>query len=238
MSMNFSEFKKLIGADPLNREPETLRARQSSAEFEAAAAEAEAFEEKLQGALNIEAPTELLADIKAISRQAPIQRRWMPLAIAASMLIAVGAAGLVWKQSHQWDSVEAYVADHYSHDGSKLVAQADSPVPGQDVQRIMARLDAEADQKLLGRVTFIKFCPTPDGRGAHMVVSTDQGPMTIIFMPETQVADGNRVEFEQMHALLVSLEHGSAAIIGEKSQSVENLAPLVRESIKPGFVGA
>jgi hypothetical protein len=238
MSMNFSEFKKLIGADPLNRDPEVLRARQSSAEFEAAASEAEAFEEKLQGALSIEPPADLLADIKAISQHPPKQRRWMPLALAASMLIAVGAAGLAWKQSHQWENVEVYVADHYSHDGSKLVALAGGAVPGEEVQKIMARLDAEADQQLLGRITFIKFCPTPDGRGAHMVVSTDQGPMTIIFMPETQVDDGDRVEFDQMHALLVSLEQGSAAIIGNQSQRLENLAPLVRESLKPGFVGA
>ena len=69
MSMNFSEFKKLIGADPLNRDPETLRARNSAPEFEVAAREAEAFEEKLQAALNISAPPDLLADIKAISQQ-------------------------------------------------------------------------------------------------------------------------------------------------------------------------
>jgi hypothetical protein len=238
MSMNFSEFKKLIGADPLNRDPETLRARESSAEFEAAAAEAEVFEEKLQGALNFQPPDDLLADIKAISQETPKQRRWMPLALAASMLIAVGAAGMAWKQSHRWESVEAYVTDHYSHDGSKLVAQATSIVPGEDVQKIMARLDAVAGQKLSGRITFIKFCPTPDGRGAHMVVSTEQGPMTIIFMPETQVHDGDMIEFDRMHALLVNLEQGSAAIIGEQSQSVENLAPLVRESLKVSSVGA
>ena len=46
MSMNFSEFKKLLGADPRNSDPETLRARESGPEFEEAAAEAEAFEKK------------------------------------------------------------------------------------------------------------------------------------------------------------------------------------------------
>ena len=48
MSMNFSEFKKLIGADPWNREPETLRARNSAPEFEAAAEAAEAFEDPMR----------------------------------------------------------------------------------------------------------------------------------------------------------------------------------------------
>ena len=243
MSMNFSEFKKLIGADPWNRDPETLRARNSAPEFEAAAAEAEAFEEKLQSALHIQPPADLLEGIKSISReiesiQPAKQRSWMPLALAASLLIAVGAVGMVWKQSRQWDNVEAYLADHYSHDGDALVEQAIDIVSEQDVVKIMASLNASADQQLAGRIKFIKFCPTPEGRGAHMVVSTDQGPMTIIFMPKTRVTDGELVSFDQMHAFLVNLEHGSAAIIGKQSQAVESMEAVIRESLKTGLVGA
>ncbi|MCP4047833.1 MAG: DUF3379 domain-containing protein, partial [Gammaproteobacteria bacterium] len=85
--MNFSEFKKLIGADPLNRDSETLRARNSAPEFEAAAAEAKAFEEKLQSALLIQPPDDLLGSIKAISQQPVKRRNWIPLALAASLLI-------------------------------------------------------------------------------------------------------------------------------------------------------
>ena len=243
MSMNFSEFKKLIGADPWNRDPETLRARNSAPEFEAAAAEAEVFEEKLQSALHIQPPADLLEGIKSISReiesiQPARKRNWMPLALAASLLIAVGAVGMVWKQSRQWDNVEAYLADHYSHDGDTLVTQATDIVSEQAVVKIMASLNASADQQLAGRIKFIKFCPTPEGRGAHMVVSTDQGPMTIIFMPKTQVTDGELVRFEQMHAFLVNLEHGSAAIIGKQSQAVESMEAVIRESLKTGLVGA
>ncbi len=237
MYMNFSEFKKLIGADPLNRDSETLRARNSAPEFEDAAAEAEAFEEKLQSALLIQPPADLLDSIKTISQQPTKRRNWIPLALAASLLITVGAVTVVWKQSHQWESVEAYVADHYSHDGSKLVAQATDIVAQKDIDKIMAKLGATAGEQLSGRIKFIKFCPTPEGRGAHMVVSTDQGPMTIIFMPETQVTDGQMLEFDQMHAMLVNLEHGSAAIIGEQGQAVENLQAMVRESLKTGLVG-
>ncbi len=147
MSMNFSEFKKLMGADPGNRDPETLRARQSSPEFEAVAAEAEAFEEKLQAALRIQPPAELLSQDKGYQ---PATRRGSaagyPLALAASLLIFIGAAGLVWKQSQQWDSVEAYVADHYSHDGSRVIARTGDRVSEQDISKILARLDASADR--------------------------------------------------------------------------------------------
>ena len=238
MSMNFSEFKKLIGADPGNRDAETLLARHSAPEFETAAAEAEAFEEKLQAALNIQPPADLLDQIKNISQQPVRQRSWIPLALAASLLILVGAAGLVWKQSHQWDSVESYIADHYSQDGGTVVAMAKENISDQDIAKIFSRLDATADSELSGLIRFIKFCPTPDGRGAHMVVSTDQGLMTIIYMPKTRVTDGEMVDFDQMHALLVNLEHGSAAIIGERSQNVESLVTTLRGSLKTGLVGA
>ena len=238
MSMNFSEFKKLIGADPWNRDHETMRARHSAPEFEAAADEAEAFERKLQSALQIQAPDDLLGRIKAISQQADRKRNWIPLSLAASLLIMVGAAGFVWKQSHQWDSVEAYIADHYSHDGNKVIALADVKMSDQDVNKILARLDATADKQLSGLIRFVKYCPTPDGRGAHMVVSSDQGPITIIYMPETRVTEGQDVMFDDMHAVLVNLEHGSAAVIGERSQSVEDLVVLVRDSLKTGFVDA
>ena len=238
MSMNFSEFKKLMGADPLNRDAETLRARHSSPEFEAAATEAEAFEEKLQAAVLFNPPDDLLNQIKGISQQ-PVQRRsWIPLALAASLLVFVGAAGLVWKQSHQWDSVEDYVADHYSLDGSAVIAKAGEQLSDQDIAKILTRLDARADEQLAGLITFIKYCPTPNGRGAHMVVSTDQGPMTIIYMPEIQATDGEVVEFDQMHASLVNLEHGSAAIIGSKYQNVDSLVVMVRDSFKTGLVDA
>ena len=46
------------------------------------------------------------------------------------------------------------------------------------------------------------------------------------------------VRFDQMHASLVNLEHGSAAIIGDQSQTVESLVVMVRDSLKTGLVDA
>ena len=236
--MNFSEFKRLLGADPWNRDTETLRARNSAPEFELAAIDAENFERKLQSALNLQTPPDLLLNIKDISQQTQQKRNWMPLALAASLLVAVGAVSILWQQAHQWDSVEAYLADHYALDGTDLINRSSSGVSEQDIKNIMASLNASAGQQLSGQIKFIKFCPTPNGRGAHMVVSTANGPITIIFMPETQVIDGEMVEFDQMHAYLVNLEHGSAAIIGRSTQPIESLQAMVRSSIKTGLLGA
>lgn len=231
MSMSFPEFKELLGADPLSREPETLLARKSAPEFEQAAAEAEAFEEKLQAAMNFPLATgaltdEILAIPRTSSRRIPA---WM--AIAASLVLVAGVAGTMMDGLVQPDTVEEYVAQHFNHDGEKLLARAGAVVGADQVQEVLAGWGLEAGPELLGRVTYIRKCFTMDGLGAHMIVQTSDGPVTLIIMPKTAVTDRELVEFDGMQAHLVALGTSSAAIIGRADQSVEHFDQLVRDAI-------
>ena len=67
-------------------------------------------------------PGDLVDTIRAIPKRAGPRRTLWPVALAASFLVAVGAAGVAWQMNQGWDSVEDYVADHYRHDGDRLVA--------------------------------------------------------------------------------------------------------------------
>ncbi|MGD9021970.1 MAG: hypothetical protein PVF46_09240 [Lysobacterales bacterium] len=55
--------------------------------------------------------------------------------------------------------------------------------------------------------------------------------VTVIFMPRTDVTDGQLVSFDDMQAVLVSLERGLAAIIANANQSIENLPDLLRRAL-------
>ena len=235
MSMNFSEFKRLLGAEPHSGDPEFQRARHSSPEFEEAAAEAERFETKLEYATLIPAPDGLVEDIMAITGQPsePAKTRgWWPMALAASVLIAVGAAGFTWNMNRGWDSVEDYLVYHYRHDGEKVMAQADGGTAS-DVQAILAGLDVQASPALANIVSVIKYCPTPDGKGVHMILNTESGPVTVIYMPHTSVTDGELLAFDNVEAVLVELQSGSAAIIGPDKQLISSLSGIVQDSIIP-----
>ena len=233
--MDYSEFKRLLGADPRNQDPAFLRARASSPEFEQAAAEADRFEDLLARAVALPVPDQLLDAIRSIPQRPATRtgwrRRW-PVALAASLLIAIGAAGLTWKTTPRWDSVEDYVSDHFRHDGGVLLAQADGRV-AEDVQSFLARFDVEAIPELAGIVGVIKYCPTPDGKGVHMILNTQHGPVTMIYMPGTPVTDREHFTFDGREVLLVDLRSGSAAIIGSPAQAVSDLYALVRASIVP-----
>ena len=234
MSMNFSEFKRLLGADPLNRDPGTLHARDSGPEFERAAVEAENFERRLRSALAVNAPAdnflEGILDIPgSATGHVAARPRWF--AIAASVLIMLGIAGLSWRQAQLPKTIEKYVAVHYRFDGQDLIDRAQPGFDAKTISRIMASLEMTIGVQLSNHVQFIKFCPTLDGRGAHMVVQTDQGLITVIYMPGTTVKDRRVIEFGNMQAYLVALEVGSAAIIGRQDQAVSTIDDLVRNSI-------
>jgi len=230
MSMNFSEFKKLIGAEPLSKDPEILRARQSNPEFEQAAADAEAFELKLGKALELAEPgDDFLEEIISISKRKTSGPRWY--AMAASVLILVGVAGVSWWQLQQPSTIEEYVSRHFGYDGQKVLGMASADFDSAIIGEIMSSLDIKAEDQLANRIRFIKFCPTMEGRGAHMIVQTDEGPVTVIYMPGTEVIDRRIIAFGEMQAYLVAMETGSAAIIGRQDQSVSSIDRLVRDSL-------
>jgi hypothetical protein len=240
MSMTFSEFKKRLGAEPRNRDAETLRALESDKSFRQAAEEAARFEDKLETALQVSAPDDLLDRVLAVSSDTPQpkQRNWMPIAMAASLLVAIVAAGTAWQQTRPPQNVEVYLASHFQKDGRALLGKAAAGVDADTIDRIMTALNTDTGTALSEQVRFIKFCPTPAGRGAHMVVNTEQGLVTVIFMPATQVPDREMIEFDGNHAWLVALDHGSAAIIGEMGQPVSSLDAIVRSAIRPASLDA
>ncbi len=161
---------------------------------------------------------------------------WM--ARAASVAVLVGLASLVWYQSNQPETLEEYVAQHFGHDGELVISRASDDFDAGQVNRVLANFDATASDELAGKVGYIKVCPTLHGKGAHMVLASGDGPVTVIFMPDTEVASTTVIRFDAMSAQVVRLERGSAAIITPEGQSVQGIETLLRRSITPRSVDA
>ena len=225
--MDLSEFRRRLGAEPDSRAEDLRAARGAGPEFEAAAAAAERFEARLRDVLDVPPPAGLIDELRKLpARRA--RRRW-PVALAAGLLLLVSAAGVVWQLQPAWDSVEDYVVAHYRHDGPLLLARLGTAEPAR-TRSLLAEFDLDAAPALADIIGVIKVCPTPDGRGIHMVLNTRTGPLTVIYMPRTAVTDGERLAFDDLEAMLVELPSGSAAVIGHR---VENYYALVHDSLRP-----
>lgn len=231
--MDFSEFKRRLGADPGATDPAMRLARESAPEFEQAAAEADRFEKALHAALEVPVDDGLVDELAGLSRAPGIRRgppRW--LAMAASLVVAVGAVLIYWSQRVPQD-VHEYVAQHIAHDGAQALAGAAAPAATVEIERVLARFAMDAGPALSERIRLIKFCPTPDGRGAHMVLATESGPVQLLYMPETPVTDGEEFVFDGMQTRLLALERGSAALVGTDRSELAGLSQVVRTSLRP-----
>lgn len=231
--MNFSEFKALLGADPWNREPETLRARHSGPEFEQAAEEAQAFERKLQAALQVPVEQGWVDNLVAIGNRHGSHRPQRWLAVAASVIIVAGISATIWLQTRPPRDMQQYVQQHLAHDGAALVARATGRADGAEVAQILAGFGVVAESSLAEHIRFIKHCPTPDGRGAHMIVDAGSGPVHVIFLPATPVQDGREFRFGGHHTRLVALTQGAAALVAGEDQPLGDVDQLLRGGIRP-----
>jgi hypothetical protein len=177
-------------------------------------------------------PADLTSMLQNLATAEPSRHtHWHLWAMAASVLLVVAVAGLNWRAAPgpQWDSVESYVAGHYAADGAMLLEKATSDKAG-DANAILAPFNVSLTPEMIQQVGYVKYCPTPDGRGVHLVLNTEQGAITVMFMPKTNVIDGKEMTFDDMHALLVSLASGSAAIVGTRAQRLSTLQSSVQES--------
>lgn len=89
------------------------------------------------------------------------------------------------------------------------------------------------------KVRLSKFCPTPDGAGAHAVLDTDEGPVTLFYMPRTRVPDAPySVELPNgMEGWVFNLERGSMALVAEAGRDTPELASEIKRqlSFPPGI---
>ena len=84
----------------------------------------------------------------------------------------------------------------------------------------------QLEPELLDQVRLTKFCPTPDGAGAHIVLATASGPVTLYYMPRTRLPSSPAsIPLEGgMEAVALNVERGSLAVIADAGTDTPELA--------------
>lgn len=247
--MNYLEFKRQLMVDPYLRDPAFLAAKEQDAQFADAAEESQDFERMLQSAMKVEVPPGLADQIilrtsieEGLSAQpAPavvgkVRPLW-PQAIAASLFAAAITAGVMtWKldnDKHGPGSMESFVVEHWTYDGAPALQQASAQFSSAgDLRQLLASVGVEADDALLQRIRFGKNCPTPEGKGAHLVINTDNGPITLFYAPGVS-SEANQMSLGEVVAVLINMQSGSAALLGDDESSVREVEELVKDGLHP-----
>jgi len=229
--MNLLEFKRRLMTDPGDRSPEMRDAREAGEEFAAIALESDRFETVLRHALQVPVPHGLGESIilrQSLEGTSP-RRLWPRLtAVAAVLAIAVAVTTVVLFPRTSMVDLQQHIAWHWQHDGPQVLAASAGQLQADpdQVQQVLAEFGLQVEPALLAQVRMTKFCPTPDGAGAHIVLATASGPVTLYYMPRTRLPSSPAsIPLEDgMEAVALNVERGSLAVIAEAGTDTPELA--------------
>ncbi len=229
--MNYFEFMKILNADPYSNNPDFLTAKANDKQCHKAYQESMAKELIIKSALNIPVPTHEIEHIKfhqAQYKQSTNSNRLF--AMAASLMLLFGA-GLFFINNSQSSDLEKFINEALLMEPA--VYMSENEIPYDELAPLFASINTSIDGNL-GKVHFMKLCPTLNGKGARMVLMNDLNqPITVLYMPNSPVEEAVNMQIAGFTGKIVALEQGSAAIISRPHESTAQIEATLRNSLKP-----
>jgi hypothetical protein len=152
-------------------------------------------------------------------------RRW--LAMAASVVAGVLVAATLWL-SYPEPSLAAEVIGHVVSEPD--AQQADQPLAAQAITAVLEPSHVRL-RPGMGTVTFAMRCVFEGHVVPHLVVQTDEGPVTVLLLAHRQVQAATRIETDGYAAVVLPAPRGSIAIVGRNVSGIDAIAQRVFDSV-------
>lgn len=206
--MNCEELRTLVGAEPNSTNPDVLAHIESCPECARYRQELQAMDRLIYRALAVDAPTGTIAS-QPKQNQEPA-RVWR---MAASVLIAVlvGAMSL-WLLTPR-ESFAAEAIAHVKHEQFSLVRTSET-VDDKELEAVLAasrlRLKPGA-----ARVSYAQSCPFRGQRVPHLVVQTEQGPVTALVVTDAPTQPREHIDEQDFQGEIIPAPRGVIVVLGQ-----------------------
>ncbi|HET7649165.1 MAG TPA: DUF3379 family protein [Gammaproteobacteria bacterium] len=227
ITTNCLEVRRILGAEPQRRDSAILAHCKVCAACAAYMQDLLALDTRLDRALSIPVPDDLEARI-VLDASLKHDRRPRPLtwlALAASLLLAVGISAGVWWEARTELPLAAAVIQHV-----KNPMEADAIVPGQPLIRKVSLVEGVLDKVGvqvrggLDDVTYARVCPFRGRLVAHLVVRGKDGPVTVLLLPHIHVNKPQHFDEEGFRGVIEPAGSGSIAILANNPSPMQPMA--------------
>jgi hypothetical protein len=234
--MNHNEARLLIGGDPHTVPPELAEHLAGCPECAQFQREMTVLDDNIRRALekaplSAAPPGTIAATVTPITNAPAAQRRkraksWSGWALAAS--VAAISMIAVWTLRPN-DSLAHDVVTHIQYESTSWSSK--EPVTAVEVKETLARagvaIDMDSDKVMYAHSCLFRGHVVP-----HLVVSTPQGPVTVMVLPHDSVK--HRMSFHEggMSGVITPAPHGSLAVIMQGNENIDAVAQQVRQSVR------
>lgn len=216
--MDCLEFRRRLGAEPHARDPQLLGHRETCPSCAAAWDKAQRFERDLHGALDVPLPEGLIERVLLAQatgeHQRHVRRRRVALSLAASLLIALGGGGLLWRQG-QARALPALAVAHMPGEIDAL--QLTRPLAPTAVAAAFSARRAALRGPLPQDTTYVHDCDVGPYHMVHLVSRPDGQPVVVLYVPEKQAPARRDFQRGGWLGREVPLEHGTLVMLTNRA---------------------
>ncbi len=244
--MNHNEARLLIGADPHSVPPELAEHLASCPECAQFQREMIALDENIRRALeqaplsgaqpgeaplSAAPPTGAAASVTPITSAPGVRRRtrknaWSGWALAASVALVSMLA--VWTL-RPTDTLAHDVVAHIEYE-SRSWTSTEQPPPA-EVNETMAQagvaLDMSSDKVMYAHSCLFRGHVVP-----HLVVSTPEGPVTVMVLRYETVKHRMNFHEDGMTGVITPAPHGSIAVLMKGNENIDAVAQQMQQSVR------
>ncbi len=248
-----AQFKRALMADPHDPDPELRAHRESCHDCSVFAERLMRFESRLDRAMRVNLPAGadwVAPEDSAVGAAASDADRVVPflakapprsprayrrgwLAMAASVLVAVLVAGVLWVAA-PGASIAADVVTHMAGEPDAWL-RTDVPVPDKELEAVLRNTHL----RLAAGSAMVSYASSCEFRGhhvPHLVIQTESGPVTVMVLVHERVSKSVQFDEQGYRGVIVPVSgHGSIAVLthgpNTDIKTVEGIAARVLDSI-------
>jgi len=228
--MECLEFRRIVGADPQHPGAEALDHAAGCSRCTRFLRQTLVLDERIRAALAVPVPPS--ARIHGQSSTATLvpgmdRRRWY--ALAASIVAGVLVGTLLWVSGPR-DSLAQDLVAHLAHEPQALVVTGE-PANARTLGRVLERGGIRLRPEV-GTVSYANSCLFRRHVVPHLVVQTDDGPVTVMVLRHEQPAGRVAFSEEGYSGTILPAGPGSIAVIGPTDVDLEQVTARVLAAVE------
>lgn len=246
--MDDNEFRRRAFSEPGSEDPDLHEAARGNSARQRLMQEIAELEEHISSAVStVSVPSGLADRLKQQVEPAPAAKkgglmRFFPV---AAMVVIVAAITLVPDFGNRPSAEDvAFHDDLVAHLHQEAPTyEGDTSTRWSEVSGVLtaAGLAAAGSGNASGNTTplqgaalkFARHCDLGEaGRGAHIVLEGEQGPVSVVLATNKPVERPIDIEDERFHGRIIPTEFGNMAVIGEAGEVLTDYETLVADSLE------
>lgn len=211
--MNCEELRTLVGAEPNTTRPDVLAHLEQCSECARYREEMQAMDRLIYRALSVDVPAPAVEVPRSNPRIRPrtSPRIWR---MAASLLVTAGLVAItsIWLLSPR-QSFAAEAIQHIQEESNSLV-RTSNVVSAERLEKVLgaARLRLKPGA---AHVSYASPCTFRGHLSPHLVVQTEQGPVTVLVVPKAPHQEWQQVNEEGFQGVIVPAPRGVIVVLGQ-----------------------